>query len=358
MMKNKKLNLILAILLPIQWLLIQFVATKPSFIENYYSLGLYPIISRFFRIIFGWIPFSIGDVFYIILGFIILRTIIRIVKARKIKLVRIVANLSILYFCFHIFWGLNYFREPLQKSLKIVSTDYTTEELEIFTNQLINKVNHLQIIITQNDTLKVEIPHSKKVLYNKVENGYLNLSQEYPQFNYNSISIKNSLISLPLTYMGFSGYLNPFTGEAQVNSFNPMISYPITSCHEVAHQLGYAAENEANFIGFLSAINNEDIYFQYSSYYMALRYALNDLYGHDKEKYKLAFKNINKGIIKNMRESQEFWNSYQNPFEIYFKQIFNQFLKVNKQPEGIKSYNRMVGMLINYNQQHPFLESN
>ena len=358
MMKNNRLNLILAVLLPIQWLLIQFVATKSSFIESYYSLGVYPVVARFFRVIFGWIPFSIGDIFYILLGFIILKSIVKIVKTRKVKLLKITANISILYFCFHLFWGLNYFREPLQKSLNISSTDYTTEELEKFTNQLINKVNHLQIIITHNDTLKVEIPHSKKDIYNKVENGYLDLSQEFPQFKYKSVSIKNSIISLPLTYMGFSGYLNPFTGEAQVNSLNPMVSYPITSCHEVAHQLGYAAENEANFIGFLSAIKNEDIYFQYSGYYMALRYALNDLYGHDKEKYKLAFESINKGIIKNMRESHAFWNSYQNPFEVYFKQLFNQFLKVNKQAEGIKSYNRMVGMMINYNQQQPFLESN
>ena len=358
MMKNNKLNLILATLLPIQWLLIQFIATKSSFIENYYSLGLYPIIARFFRMLFGWISFSIGDVFYIVLGYIIIKSIVRIIRTRKVKLLKIIANFSILYFCFHLFWGFNYFREPLQKSLNISSTDYTTEELEIFTNQLINKVNYLQIIITHNDTLKVEIPHSKKELYNKVENGYAALSKNYPQFEYKNESIKNSLLSLPLTYMGFSGYLNPFTNEAQVNSLNPIVSYPITSCHEVAHQLGYAAENEANFIGFLSAVNNEDIYFQYSGYYMALRYTLNDLYRHDKKKHKLAFESVNKGIIKNMQESHAFWNSYQNPFEVYFKQIFNQFLKVNKQPEGIKSYNKMIGMLINYNQQQPFLESN
>lgn len=357
-MKNKKLNLILAVLLPFQWLLIQFISSKSEFIETYYSLGLYPYIARFSRIIFGWLPFSIGDVFYILLGVLIIKSIIKIIKTRKIQLLRIIANASIIYFFFHLLWGFNYFREPLQKSLQISSTDYTTEELEVFTHQLINKVNHLQIIITHNDTLKVDIPHSKPVLYNKVENGYSKLSKEFPQFDYKSPSIKNSLISLPLTYMGFSGYLNPFTGEAQVNSLNPMVSYPVTSCHEVAHQLGYAAENEANFIGFLAAINNEDIYFQYSGYYLTLRYALNDLYGHDKEKYKFAFKSINKGVIKNMHESHEFWNSYQNPFEIHFKRLFNQFLKVNKQPEGIKSYNRMVGMLINYNHQHPFLEPN
>ncbi|MDC9722972.1 MAG: DUF3810 domain-containing protein [Urechidicola sp.] len=357
-MKNKKLNLFLAILLPIQWLLVQFISSNPAFIETYYSLGIYPYIARFSRIIFGWLPFSIGDILYILLGVLIIKSIIKIIKTRKIRLLKIISNISIIYFFFHLLWGFNYFREPLQKSLQISSTDYTTEELEVFTQQLINKVNHLQIIITHNDTLKVEIPHSKKDIYNKAENGYSKLSQEFPHFDYKSPSIKNSLISLPLTYMGFSGYLNPFTGEAQVNSLNPMVSYPVTSCHEVAHQLGYAAENEANFIGFLAAVNNEDIYFQYSGYYLTLRYALNDLYGHDKEKYKATFESINPGIIKNMRESHKFWNSYQNPFEVYFKQLFNQFLKVNKQPEGIKSYNRMVGMLINYNQQHPFLEPN
>ncbi|MBV1888056.1 MAG: DUF3810 domain-containing protein [Urechidicola sp.] len=357
-MKNKKLNLFLTVLLPIQWILIQLIASNQSFVEQYYSTGIYPLISRFFRIIFGWIPFSIGDILYITIGFLILKSIIRIVKTGKIGWIRIAANISIVYFCFHLFWGLNYFRKPLQNSLQITSTDYTTEGLEDFTYRLINKINHLQIIITQNDTIKVEIPHSKNDLYNKVEKGYFNLSLLHPQFEYKTASIKSSVISLPLTYMGFSGYLNPFTGEAQVNSLNPMVSYPVTSSHEVAHQLGYAAENEANFIGFLAAIKNDDIYFQYSGYYMALRYALNDLYRHDKEKYKVAFNNINKGIVKNMRDSYEFWNSYQNPFEVYFKKLFNQFLKANKQPEGIKSYNKMIGMLLNYNQQYPFFESN
>ena len=51
--------------------------------------------------------------------------------------------------------------------------------------------------------------------------------------------------------MGFSGYLNPFTNEAQVDILIPKYQLPTTASHEVAHQLGYAAENEANFIGIL-----------------------------------------------------------------------------------------------------------
>lgn len=351
-MHNSKKYKVLAFLLIVQWFFVKIISRFPEFVESYYSKGIYPVVSRFFRIIFGWIPFSIGDVLYIILGFFILKSVIKIIKNRKINFIKILAFISVIYFCFHFFWGLNYYREPLHKTLAINELKYSTEELEHFTNQLIDKANHLQIKITQSDTLKVELPFSKKEIYKKVENGYAHLSKSYPNLKYRGNSIKNSLISLPLSYMGFSGYLNPFTGEAQVNSLNPAVSYAATSCHEVAHQLGYAAENEANFIGFLASINNEDVHFQYSGYYMALRYTLNDLYRHDKKKYKVAIKKVNKGILKNMKESQDFWNSYQNPLEVYFKDIFDLFLKANKQPKGIKSYNGMIGMLINYNKQH------
>ena len=58
--------------------------------------------------------------------------------------------------------------------------------------------------------------------------------------------------------MGYAGYLNPFTLEAQVNMLGCQKStYPITIAHEMAHQLGYAAENEANFIGSSQCISKQ-----------------------------------------------------------------------------------------------------
>ncbi len=337
---------------PIQWIIIQQLAKHPNFIEQIYSTSVYPVISSFTRFIFGWIPFSIGDVLYITVIYFIIKSIIKILRKRKINILKTIAKLSMIYFAFHLLWGLNYLRHPTQHTLKISEIKYTTEELEEFTNLLIDKINLLQFTLTKNDTIKVIVPYSKKEIYLKVKNGYDNISDIHPNLSYRNISIKHSIISLPLSYMGFSGYLNPFTGEAQINRLNPMISYPSTSCHEVAHQLGFAAENEANFIGFLTSINNDDLYFQYSGYYLALRYALNDLYHHDKERYKRAINKLHKGVIKNMRDAQEHWLQYRNPLEPLFKSIFNQYLKVNKQPSGIKSYNLMIGLLINYKKTH------
>lgn len=352
-MHSTKKYRILAIFLPVQWIFIQLISHYPNLVEKYYATGIYTYISRFMRLLFGWIPFSVGDFFYATVVFLVLKGIYKAIKHRKINIVKTLAKISVLYFVFYFFWGLNYYRNPLNKSLEIDKLNYSVEALEDFTKQLIKKTNTLQIEITKNDTLKVVVPYSHKDIYSKVQQGYDFIEQQHPQFKYKTLSIKNSLLSLPLSYSGFSGYLNPFSAEAQVNYNNPMVNYPATSCHEVAHQLGYAAENEANFVGFLSAIHNEDIYFQYSGYYLALRYALNDLYHKDKEKHKEIFSSINKGIVKNMIESREHWQQFQNPLEVYFKDIFNQFLKANKQTAGIKSYNHMVGMLINYNEQHP-----
>ena len=349
MLKNKKIIIALSII-P-QFLIVKLLSFYPNIVETYYSNGLYPFISKASRYVFGWIPFSIGDILYTIAGIYIIRWLFinrkRLVKDTKFWFVDVFSAISILYFAFHIFWGMNYYRLPVHKSLNIENT-YTTEELITVTKKLIKKSNTIHFKITKNDTLKVKIPYSKKELLSKTTNGYDALTQVYPQLEYKPKSIKISLYSLPLTYMGFSGYLNPFSNEAQIDGLIPLYQYPTTACHEEAHQLGYAAENETNFIGGLAAIHNEDIYFQYSGYIFALKHCLNEIYKRDKDIHKSLVSEINKGILLNYKESYTFWKSYQNPLEPLFKNTFNSFLKANNQKKGIESYSYAVALFVNY----------
>ncbi|MDP5105981.1 MAG: DUF3810 domain-containing protein, partial [Polaribacter sp.] len=130
-MKKNKTLLILAILLPIQVLIIQVLANYPAFIERYYSNGIYPYISSFLRIILGWIPFSFGDILLAFLLFMLIRFLFLLIKSRFRnfipKMIHFTAILSIIYFCFYFFWGLNYYREPLSKNLQYHPKKYTTE---------------------------------------------------------------------------------------------------------------------------------------------------------------------------------------------------------------------------------------
>jgi hypothetical protein len=347
----KRNRLFLIAFLGVQLIVIYSLKRAPDVVETVYSTTVYPILSQAMRYVFGWIPFSIGDIFYTIASVYILRWLVvnrrRIYKDTLNWVLDITAVFSVIYFAFHVLWAYNYYRPPLYKSLNI-SADYSTEALFEFTSRLIDKSNQIHNQLSREDSIKVELPYSKTDIFNLAKNGYDNLEKVYPKWRYNPQSIKKSIYSLPLTYMGFSGYLNPFTNEAQVDGLLPTYKFPTTTCHEIAHQIGYAAENEANFIGCLAAINNDDLYFKYSGYTFALRYCIYELHRRKPDLYYELLPRINKGILANYMEVEQFWKSYENPVEPVFKTTFDNFLKANNQADGMKSYNYVVALLVNY----------
>ena len=342
---------ILPFLLFVQIVVLQLLSFFPECIEHFYSNGCYPIISEFFRFTLGGIPFSVGDGIYAVLIFIILRWILN--KRRSWKqewknnLLTVLSALSVFYFFFHLLWGLNYYRQPLFEKMEI-KRDYTTKELLTFTDKLIAKTNAVQFKITKNKALKVVNPYSQEQLFAMTQNGYTVLGNEYSYFKYETPSIKKSLYSLPLTYMGFGGYLNPFTNEAQVNDKLPMYGFPIVICHEMAHQMGYASESECNFIGFLATIKNKDLYFQYSGYALALKYCLSAIQAQDETKAQLYVKKLNPGILENFKEDKVFWQQYESFVETGFKIFYDHFLKINQQKDGLEGYSKFVDLLVNY----------
>jgi len=346
---------IIALSLIPQILLIKLLANFPDFVESFYSHGTYIIISKLMRYTFGWLPFSVGDVLYTLAIVFLIRWLIinrrRFLKDTKNWILDILATVSIVYFAFHVLWAFNYYRLPLHQSLNI-ENDYTTEQLVQFTERLIERTNRLHLDITKNDTLKVNMPYSKSELLSMVPRGYDNLAEEFEYLAYQPISLKRSLYSIPLTYMGFSGYLNPFTNEAQIDGLIPTYKYPTTGSHEVAHQLGYAKENEANFIGSMAAMKHPDIYFKYSGHAFALRHCLGELYKREPKYYSKIREAIHTGIFKNYREVQEFWSDYENPTEPLFKSTYNNFLKANNQSGGMESYSYVVALLVNYYQNN------
>jgi len=352
---NRKYALPLFLLLQI--IIIKILALFPEFIEKYYSNGLYFWISKTSRIIFGSLNFSIGDVIYLIL---ILFLIQYIVKNRKTifswkswktdwksKILKVLSFVSVFYFFFNILWGLNYHRIPLYEKMNL-DKDYTQEELIVFTKEMIVKVNEIHGQIEKNDSAKIAIPYDIEAIYGKTQNGYDKLGTQYSSFKYENPSIKKSLVSLPLTYMGFGGYLNPFTNEAQVNYKIPKYNFPTTVCHEMAHQIGYASESEANFIGYLASINNDDIYFKYSGYSYALKYCLGSIEKFEEGKSKELWPLIHPGILKNFQESKDFWDGYQTPIDTFFHYFYDHFLKANQQKDGLEGYSKFVGLMMGY----------
>ena len=194
--------------------------------------------------------------------------------------------------------------------------------------------------------IALDFPELVNELRKKIVKSLAQTTKQFEIKNFTKHPIKISQFSTLLSYMGFSGYINPFTLEAHINKNIPKISYPFTISHEIAHQYGISFENEANFFGLKNTLNSNDKVINYCGELVALQYLLYDLRLKDRNSGSKLVDKLNGGVIKNLQEKRSYSEKFKNPFEPYIKKIYDLFLKSNNQNKGIKSYNLVVNLLI------------
>ncbi|MFN2262268.1 MAG: DUF3810 family protein, partial [Psychroflexus sp.] len=171
----------LAILFPLQIALISILKLFPEFVEQFYSRNLFIFISKVQHILLAWIPFSFGDLMYAFIVIWVIFWFIRLVRNRfkqfRIKLLETIAFLSVLYFLFHFFWGLNYYRQPLHENLQI-GTEYSKTELVDFTCELIQRTNEAHRELVSHDSIKVDFNFKQRELQDLMFQAYQNFENE------------------------------------------------------------------------------------------------------------------------------------------------------------------------------------
>ena len=70
---GQRTKTLILIALPVQILFVLWLGGHPMLVEDYYSNGIYPVLSKSMRTLLGWIPFSIGDLLYTGLAVLALR---------------------------------------------------------------------------------------------------------------------------------------------------------------------------------------------------------------------------------------------------------------------------------------------
>ena len=326
-------------------------------VETNYSLGFYPHWGVFLRFLFGWIPFSVGDIMYGLSGCWILWKFISITRAiikRKVNsksflrgLKKSILFVGVLYVVFNFSWGLNYKRQGIFFQLNLRADTINYNQLKQITFLLTDKLNTTKRYLVNNH---LEYPTNKELI-KKVNIAYQRAADTLYFLKYHPISLKSSLWGWMGNYTGFTGYYNPFTGEAQVNTTVPKFLQPFVACHEVGHQLGYAKENEANSVGYLAALYSGDSLLLYSTYFDLYIYASRELFFQ-------SFVHKDTGIIKqykallipevllDIKEMRSFFLSHKNAVEPIIRMGYGFYLKNNMQPNGINSYDDVTGFLV------------
>ena len=133
-----------------------------------------------------------------------------------------------------------------------------------------------------------------------------------------------------------------------MNTTVPKFLQPYIACHEVAHQVGYAKEMEANFVGYLAAANADDTLFQYSCYLDLFMYTNRNLYLQDSNAAKLYRKDLSPAVLSDLKEWIEFNRKHRSFIEPVISWAYGKYLQSNRQPQGILSYDEVTAFLLAY----------
>lgn len=352
-MKLKKIDVSL-ILLSIFAVILHFFSRDSNWVEQHYSNGIFLSISNFRCLLFGKLSFSFGDVLYGLAFFALIFFFFRFVIAffqKKVNLVSFWAALKricfmclMVYLMFNVFWGLNYNRLGIASQVDLDLKEYNINELKSLNALLVEKTNLSKKAVVDNH---VAYPDDES-LFIQTKKAYDTAANQYDFLTYKNAAIKKSIWGWLGNYWGFTGYYNPFTGEAQLNTTVPKFLLPFASCHEVAHQLGYAKEKEANFVSYLVAKKYNDSLFLYSAYLDLFFYANRNLYSQDSVSANRYRELLSDDVKKDIAELVQFNKAHRNFMEPMITKIYDLFLRSNQQPQGMMSYDEVTLYLMAY----------
>ena len=327
-------------------------SSDPVMVEHYYSKGLYQYISKGVRLVAGPFPFSVGDLLYLFLIGWLIRKLVVFIKQIKLVPNKMIylrsAVISMLrigltgWLIFQWCWGINYNRTSIPEQFGLNRNKPTREEIHQFANLMLDQVKSTAPARERANDQEL-IPETSKM-----QSAYRKLALIYPELNYSPASFKASIFGVTGNYMGYSGYFNPLSGEAQLNTHMPAFVQPFTGLHEIAHQLGYAKENEASFIGFLAAWHSGDSLLNYSASLEMFLFAQGALYRSDSTSAKALKKALPAAAKKDLEAYKKFYLTYQGPIDDLTTWFYSKFLKFNNQPEGMYSYNRSMVYVLRY----------
>ena len=268
-----------------------------------------------------------------------------------LKITKLILLACIIYIIFNLFWGINYNRTGFADQLNLDSLNYDTADVIMLQSLLLDKVNNSKKVILKNNSF---FP-GKSELFLRAIKCYEEAEKKLPFLSYRNPSVKSSLYGRMGNYFGFTGYYNPFTGEAQVNTTVPLFLQPDIVVHEMGHQLGYAKEDEASFSGYLASANSTDTVFQYSNYLSLFIYANRDVYSFDSTKARESMNLLSPDVKKDLKEWRDFDLAHQGYLEPAITWLYSKYLENNQQPKGMRSYNQVIALLIAYYKKYGFI---
>lgn len=352
----------LFLLLPIS-LFVSSMASQNSGWAEWYAMTIYPVLSKLINHISSLFPFSLMEIILIagIVGvlFFIVRLAVRLIQKpqeRKTNLVRAAASLlcalGLISFLFTLTCGINYSRHTFAQVSGLPIQPSSREELKDLCTELVQQANRLRPKVTTDHQGVTHLEDWTQAAQT-AQTTMNAMEQKYPTLKSGYGTPKPVALSRLMSYCNITGVYFPFTMEANVNKDAPDYGIPATMLHELSHLRGYMREDEANFIAYLACRSSDNPLFQYSGTVLAFSYANNALYSVDADSSREIYSLLSEDVQRDFAAEKAYWKQFEGPVANTASKVNDSYLKSNRQEDGVKSYGRMVDLLLaEFRQQH------
>ncbi|MBL4770080.1 MAG: DUF3810 domain-containing protein [Planctomycetes bacterium] len=330
---------------------------QPEWVEHYYSQGLYPRLRGLLSWVSGPFSFSLAEALTVVAVVLFLTWgslglhkarrdatgLARAILAGGLRTVRVASGA---FLAFLLLWGVNHGRLPLAVSAELPPVEDPVEALQSLCQQLVSDLNRDGTQDRPSGAFEVFGPDG--AVHARLSLGLAKLAKQVPSMGGEKPNLR-TLTAWPLfARLGISGIFIPFTGEAHLNGGQPPCSLPFVAFHEIAHQRGFAREDEANFLGWLLCEFSGDPHYRYSGNLAVFSIAIRSLRRSDPEQASRWVGELPEPVLKDLRAIQDFWNSYESPARKISMRVNDAYLKSQGQVHGVRSYGRMLELMFSY----------
>lgn len=305
----------------------------------------------------GLVPFSVAEVCWVLLilfcAFYLVHAAVCMVRGKGQRLRVLVQKLlgacivaAAVYLGYCLLWGVNYYAVTFGEQAGLADAPISVEQLASVTGLFAWKVNVDDTAIRRD--ANGLFTADREALFARSADIYAGVEKVYPFLAVPHHPAKPLVFSQLMSEINYTGFYFPFTGEANVNTLQPVCFLPSTLAHEQAHLRNIAPEQAANFVAVLACELSDDAEYRYSGDLMAYLHLSNALYGADPAAFRAVEKTLCAGAKADLHANNAYWDQYSTPAAAAANTVYEGFLQSYDQHLGMKSYGAVVDLLVAY----------
>lgn len=356
----KKKRVWLLLMLPLSLGILEGAKRNVFFAEKVMAQRVYKVISMAIAAVTGWLPFSLAEV-TVVLGpflllFLFVRFVVHMVKRKEERFLRcmlailnLACIIAVVFFVYVVGCGVNYHRVSVAEHRKITVRPSSKEELYALCVELAQHASELrrELAIYEDAEGVFCLPVSDRELGTLTKEAYEALAKEMPVLSGYYPAPKGICCSKVFSAMEITGVFTCWTMEANVNIDIPDYSLASTMAHELGHLHGFMREEEANFLAYLACMASDSPFLNYSGTMMALIHSGNALNAQDGNLYAELWGYYDAGVVRDLVDNSKYWAQYEDTvISEAADKVNDVYLKANEQEDGVKSYGRVVDLLL------------